>query len=115
MPRSAWKIPFVSNKLSERVAQSQFFSDIALSVKNTEKSDVTELSVQPPLVVLNADRFSTITSDMIGAKVMIHNGLGFRVLKIRKNHLGLKYGEFAYTRIPVKHKIVVAKKAPTKK
>jgi ribosomal protein S19 len=110
-PRSTWKLPHVSNKLTERISQNHFFSD--LFDQQTTRQPSTPL--QSNLFAIHADRFSTVTSDMIGAKVMIHNGSGFRVLKVRKEHLGLKYGEFAYTRTPVKHKVVVAKKAPTKK
>jgi ribosomal protein S19 len=109
-PRSTWKIPYVSNKLVEQLSQNHFLSD---SLDQRPTSTTHTSSTGSP--VFYVDRFSTVTSDMIGAKIMIHNGSGFRVLKVRKEYLGLKYGEFAYTRIPVKHKIVVAKKAPTKK
>tara|TARA_B110001454_G_C12522017_1_gene351481 strand:- start:307 stop:645 length:339 start_codon:yes stop_codon:yes gene_type:complete len=110
-PRSTWKTPYVSTKLAERLSQNHFFSDLF----DQKSINQTNMSSQSASFVFQVDRFSTVTSDMIGAKVAIHNGSGFRVLKIRKEYLGLKYGEFAYTRTPVKHKIVVAKKAPTKK
>jgi ribosomal protein S19 len=110
-PRSSWKIAHVSNKLTEQLSQNHFFSDSF--DQSSLYTDRRYASTQSNTFYV--DRSSTITPDILGSKVSIHNGVAFRTLKIRKGHLGLRYGEFAYTRAPVKHKIVVAKKSPTKK
>lgn len=112
MPRSSWKVSYVSNELTNRLSRDQFFSDEA--ARPDQKSFINSSSSQPSNLLF-VTRSSTVTPDMVGAKVAIHTGSSFRTLKVRKDHLGLKYGEFAYTRSPVKHKVVVAKKAPTKK
>lgn len=111
-PRSSWKISHVSNELVDRLSRDQFFSDESSRVAQLGSANPSSSHVSNVFFV---SRSSTVTPDMVGAKVAIHTGSSFRTLKIRKDFLGLKYGEFAYTRAPVKHKIVVAKKAPTKK
>jgi small subunit ribosomal protein S19 len=43
-------------------------------------------------------RTSTITSAYLNKRVFIHTGNYFRLAQINKNHIGLKFGEFAFTR-----------------
>jgi small subunit ribosomal protein S19 len=43
-------------------------------------------------------RSSTITPDLIGLQVQIHNGRGFAGLKITPNIIGYKFGSFAVTK-----------------
>jgi len=43
-------------------------------------------------------RASTITPDLIGLQVQIHNGRGFAGLNITPNIIGYKFGSFALTK-----------------
>jgi small subunit ribosomal protein S19 len=43
-------------------------------------------------------RSSVIPSNLENKKVFIHFGNNFRPMYIKKEHIGFKFGEFAYTR-----------------
>jgi small subunit ribosomal protein S19 len=43
-------------------------------------------------------RNATIPSTLINNKVLVHTGKGFRFVFINKDKIGLKFGEFAFTR-----------------
>jgi len=42
-------------------------------------------------------RNSTILTNFIDKKVLIHNGIKFRMLKIKKEFIGFKFGDFSFT------------------
>ena len=49
----------------------------------------------------------TVLPEMIGKKVMIHNGQKSRPLLVTKNHVGLKFGEFIPTKKPAIYKTLL--------
>lgn len=55
-------------------------------------------------------RRSTITPDMIGLTLNVHNGRNFIPVYVTENHIGYKLGEFAPTRTFKGHKGSVQKK-----
>jgi small subunit ribosomal protein S19 len=55
-------------------------------------------------------RRSTITPDMIGLTLNVHNGKTFIPVYVTENHIGYKLGEFAPTRTFKGHKGSVQKK-----
>jgi len=60
--------------------------------------------IHPPLfkkkkkVIIVWSRASVIPSNLENKKVLIHFGNGFRSFFVKKEHVGFKFGEFAYTR-----------------
>lgn len=53
-------------------------------------------------VIKTDSRRSTILPEFVGKTVMIHNGKNYTTLKINKEHIGYKFGEFSITKkIPV--------------
>lgn len=50
-------------------------------------------------------RSSTIPSCLIGKKVLVHNGKNFRQIKITREKVGFKFGEFCFTRAFFRAKI----------
>lgn len=49
-------------------------------------------------------RRSTISQEFLNYNVLIYNGHHFIKRKITKEMIGYKFGEFAFTRKPTKHK-----------
>jgi len=43
-------------------------------------------------------RRSSITSNLVGKTVLVHNGKDFKKLIIKREHLGFKFGEFSLTK-----------------
>ena len=78
MPRSIKKGPFVDLPLRQKVDQ--------LNAKNDRK------------VIKTWSRRSTITPDMVGHTLAVHNGRKFIPVYISENMVGHKLGEFAPTR-----------------
>ena len=90
MARSLKKGPFVDDHLIKKVLKAK-----------EEKSN------KP---IKTWSRRSTVTPDMIGLTLNIHNGRNFIPLYITENHIGYKLGEFAPTRTFKGHKGSVQKK-----
>jgi small subunit ribosomal protein S19 len=90
MARSLKKGPFVDDHLLKKVMKAK-----------EEKSN------KP---IKTWSRRSTITPDMIGLTLNVHNGRNFIPVYITENHIGYKLGEFAPTRTFKGHKGSVQKK-----
>lgn len=90
MPRSLKKGPFVDSHLIKKVLKA-----------------VEEKSRKP---IKTWSRRSTITPDMLGLTINVHNGRDFIPVNISEGHIGYKLGEFAPTRTFRGHKGTVQKK-----
>ncbi len=90
MARSLKKGPFVDDHLMKKV----------LKAKETKDN-------KP---IKTWSRRSTITPDMMGLTINVHNGRNFVPVYITENHIGYKLGEFAPTRTFKGHKGSVQKK-----
>ena len=90
MARSLKKGPFVDDHLIKKVLKAK-----------DEKSN------KP---IKTWSRRSTITPDMIGITMNVHNGRNFIPVYVTENHIGYKLGEFAPTRTFKGHKGSVQKK-----
>lgn len=75
MSRSKWKGPFQDQIIFKYTKQIKIFS-----------------------------RTSVISASFIDRSVLISTGKGFKKVYITRNHIGYKFGEFAFTRIPKKIK-----------
>jgi len=80
MPRSVKKGPFVDHYLPKKIVAAQKES-------NPNKRLVTTFS-----------RRSTITPDMVGLTISVHNGRKFMPVYVTEQHVGHKLGEFSPTR-----------------
>lgn len=78
MPRSVKKGPFVDEHL----------------VKKVEK----HMSTGDKRVIRTWSRRSTVTPDMVGLTIAVHNGNKFLPVFVSENMVGHKLGEFAPTR-----------------
>jgi small subunit ribosomal protein S19 len=79
MARSVSKGPFIEEALAKRVEQAQ---------KTGDKK-----------VIKTWSRSSTVTPDMVGMTIAVHNGKQFLPIFINENMVGHKLGEFASTRL----------------
>ena len=80
MPRSIKKGPFVDKYLPKKI-------QAAAKEANPNKRVVSTYS-----------RRSTITPDMVGITMAVHNGRKFMPVFVTEQHVGHKLGEFAPTR-----------------
>ena len=80
MPRSVKKGPFVDHYLPKKIVAAQKES-------NPNKRVVSTYS-----------RRSTITPDMVGLTIAVHNGRKFMPVFVTEQHVGHKLGEFSPTR-----------------
>ncbi|HWO19473.1 MAG TPA: 30S ribosomal protein S19 [Kofleriaceae bacterium] len=80
MPRSVKKGPFVDHYLPKKIVAAQKES-------NPNKRVVSTFS-----------RRSTITPDMVGLTIAVHNGRKFMPVFVTEQHVGHKLGEFSPTR-----------------
>ena len=78
MPRSIKKGPFVDGHLEKKVVEAQ--------------------KVQSKKVIKTWSRRSTVTPDMIGLTIAIHNGKKYIPVDITENMVGHKHGEFSPSR-----------------
>ena len=78
MPRSVKKGPFVDEHLMEKVLRAARTND--------------------KRVVRTWSRRSTVTPEMIGLTIAVHNGMKFLPVFVTENMVGHKLGEFAPTR-----------------
>jgi small subunit ribosomal protein S19 len=78
MARSLKKGPFVDEHLDKKVA--------AMNKERDKK------------VIKTWSRRSTVTPDMVGHTIAVHNGRKFTPVYISENMVGHKLGEFALTR-----------------
>lgn len=79
MSRSVKKGPFVQESLSNKIEK--------MNKKNEKK------------VIKTWSRASTITPDMIGHTIAVHNGKKHVPVYVTENMIGHKLGEFAPTRL----------------
>ena len=79
MPRSVKKGPFIDEHL----------------VRKVEK----QLSTGDRQVIRTWSRRSTVTPDMVGLTIAVHNGKQFIPVFLTENMVGHKLGEFAPTRL----------------
>lgn len=82
MSRSLKKGPFVDANLAEKISK--------LKVGDTK-------------VIKTWARASSITPEMVGFTIGVHNGKGFVNVRIVENMVGHKLGEFSATRKFVRH------------
>ena len=78
MSRSVWKGPFVDDHLLKKVER--------MNEANERK------------VIRTWSRRSTLTPDMVGHTIAVHNGRKFIPVFVTENMVGHKLGEFAPTR-----------------
>ncbi len=83
MPRSTKKGPFVDDSLLKKVERIRDEGGEA--------------------VIKTWSRRSTITPDMVGLTIAVHNGRKFIPVYVNENMVGHKLGEFAPTRTFRKH------------
>lgn len=95
MPRSLKKGPFVELSLIRQVRKT------------------LESGSRKPIRTWS--RRSTITPEMVGLHISIHNGKEHIPLLVSEEMVGHKLGEFAPTRIFRKHSSAAAKGVPPKK
>ncbi len=91
MARSVKKGPFVDDHLMKKIHAA--------------------MSSGGRTVIKTWSRRSTITPEMVGATVAVHNGKKFIPIYISENMVSHKLGEFAPTRIFKGHTTKVAEKA----
>ncbi|MCG3115617.1 MAG: 30S ribosomal protein S19 [Candidatus Manganitrophus sp.] len=91
MPRSVKKGPFVDTHLAEKIAK--------MNESNDKK------------ILKTWSRRSTITPEMIGHTLAVHNGKKFIPVYITENMVGHKLGEFAATRFFKGHGAAKTEKA----
>jgi small subunit ribosomal protein S19 len=84
MTRSLWKYPYTSPKL-EKQAQEAL-------VKQKKK------------VLKTYERSATITPELLGTIIQVHNGNRFVALNVTSNHVGFKLGQFVLTKKRVSQK-----------
>jgi small subunit ribosomal protein S19 len=82
MPRSLKKGPYVNERLLNKI-------------KNLKPNDKTVLKVW--------DRSCTVTPEMVGFTLGVHNGKTHFPVYIVENMVGHKLGEFAHTRKFINH------------
>ena len=78
MPRSVKKGPFIDGHLMEKVEKQNRTGD--------------------KRVIRTWSRRSTITPDMVGSTIAVHNGNKFLPVFVSENMVGHKLGEFSPTR-----------------
>ncbi|HOD50914.1 MAG TPA: 30S ribosomal protein S19 [Candidatus Hydrogenedentes bacterium] len=78
MPRSVKKGPFVDDHLMKKVEK--------------------QMGTKDKRVIRTWSRRSTVTPDMVGMTIAVHNGQKFVPVFITENSVGHKLGEFAPTR-----------------
>jgi len=86
MTRSSWKVPHIKLKLEDRIT----------SQSNKRKQFKNQITTH--------DRSVTITPEMLGNRLSIHNGHRFVGLNVTENHVGFKLGQFVLTKKRVIHK-----------
>ena len=76
-----------------RSLKKGFFVDVSLQVKIDRMNETGQKRV-----VKTWSRRSTVTPDMVGHTIAVHNGIKFIPVYISENMVGHKLGEFAMTR-----------------
>lgn len=94
MPRSVSKGPYIEERLAQRVEKAQAGGD--------------------KRVIKTWSRSSTVTPDMVGLTIAVHNGNKFLPVFVNENMVGHKLGEFAPTRNFKSHGGKTAKAAGAK-
>ena len=101
MPRSQWKIPYVDLDLQAKLSTYYCQSE---TVYAKLSGNLDSKSKPKPAVLKTYSRNSSVMPYMVGLLVHVHNGNKFIGVRIRKDMVGKKLGEFAYTRNAVIHK-----------
>jgi small subunit ribosomal protein S19 len=83
MARSVSKGPFIEERLASRVEKAQAGGD--------------------KRVIKTWSRASTVTPDMVGLTIAVHNGNKFLPVFVNENMVGHKLGEFAPSRTFKQH------------
>jgi small subunit ribosomal protein S19 len=112
MPRSKWKLPHIDCDLLNVMADHQRSID-DLSLLDPSKSSKSKTKGKALKITTNS-RSTLITDSFCGLFFQVHNGNKYITVKITKDHVGHKLGEFSHTRKILKHK-EVKKKATVKK
>lgn len=86
MARSSWKAPHIKLKLEDQITRQS----------NKRKQFKNQITTN--------DRAVTITPEMLGKGLSVHNGNRFVGLNVTENHVGFKLGEFVLTKKRVLHK-----------
>src|SRR5437899_6912867 len=94
MARSTKKGPFVDSHLSTRIE--------GMNARNEKK------------VLRTWSRRSTITPEMVGHTIAVHNGRKFIPVYVTENMVGHKLGEFSFTRQFKGHSMRAATEAVTR-
>ena len=76
-----------------RSLKKGFFVEVSLQEKIDRMNDTGQKRV-----VKTWSRRSTVTPDMVGHTIAVHNGIKFIPVYISENMVGHKLGEFAMTR-----------------
>ncbi len=76
-----------------RSLKKGFFVDPSLQEKVDRMNDTGQKRV-----VKTWSRRSTVTPDMVGHTIAVHNGMKFIPVYVSENMVGHKFGEFAMTR-----------------
>ncbi len=76
-----------------RSLKKGFFVDVSLLVKVERMNDSGQKRV-----IKTWSRRSTVTPDMVGHTIAVHNGIKFIPVYVSENMVGHKLGEFAMTR-----------------
>ncbi len=76
-----------------RSIKKGFFIDHSLAVKVEAMNDSGQKRV-----IKTWSRRSTVTPDMVGHTIAVHNGMKFIPVYVSENMVGHKLGEFAMTR-----------------
>ena len=84
MSRSRWKGPVTKKEIKEKLSILQEKLQKHPKAKNISFATMA--------------RNVTITPDLVGFRVRIHNGKTYVSLRVTEDHVGHKLGEFAYTR-----------------
>jgi small subunit ribosomal protein S19 len=101
MPRSQWKTVYVDSTIQNHISNYYHQSEIVYSKLS---GNIKSRTRPKPPVFKTFSRNSTITLYMVGLLIHVHNGNKFIGVKIKKDMVGRKLGEFAYTRNSVVHK-----------
>jgi len=72
--------------------------NLRLHVLNTVQRKESGLEAQSSkAVILKVARWSTVPKELIGSEVDVHNGKSYARLKITKERVGYRFGEFVTT------------------
>lgn len=86
MSRSLWKGPFIKGFILKQVK---------LNIKNKKNYKIIRIF----------SRNSVIFPSFVGLQFEVYNGYKFINFEVKESMIGLKFGEFVFTRKKLKHKV----------